>query len=291
MLHPQTVFHSEYSAIQIGLKSLADKVFAQSSGRCVQNLIASVKGAGPVGRTITTTKPITIGKLHSLTAGFCYRQLKQTFIHQPSVSQHTSGLPPGFTLDTTAFSANLGAIIADVSSTYMTVAGSIDLKLEVRDILKPLRIDDVRVDLIQKYETKALDERWSATTKAQDIVPVWSVLGNHEPTMCEPGSSFSICKRIRLPNEMNLRPSTPKACLTGIKVAHKLSVIITYTPLGADVQKKQKKEFCIAMPVTISSCRSMVAGNQLPAYVEKEGPTQAPRYSSPPCLVSNQTTR
>lgn len=184
-------------------------------------------------------------------------------------------------------SANLGAIVAELSSPHLTVAGTANLSLDIRGVVQPLRLDDIRVEIVQSYETRALDEKWNSTSQGKDTIAVWSAMTSEmQPRICQPGSSFSIRKQIRLPREGLLRPSTPKSSVTGIKVSHKLVIVITYTPL-ADLAKKQRKEFCIGMPATFSSCHSMVAGNQLPAYVEKEGPVNAPVYPTPPCLVSN----
>lgn len=191
-------------------------------------------------------------------------------------------------MDTIASSANLGAIIAELSATHLTVSGSASLSLDIRGILQPLRIDDVRIDIVQSYETRALDEKWNSSTQARDIIPVWSATeSERRPEICQQGASFSLRKQIRLPKEGVLRASTPKTSVTGIKVSHKLVIVITYTPL-ADIAKKQRKEFCIGMPAVFSSCYSMVAGNQLPAYVEKEGAVDAPIYPSPQCLVSGK---
>lgn len=166
------------------------------------------------------------------------------------------------------------------------MAGTANLSLDIRQVQQPLRIDDVRVEITQSYETRALDEKWNSCTQARDIIPVWSAMEcERTPTFCEPGASFSVRKQLHLPKEGLLRPSTPKSSVTGIKVSHKLVIVITYTPL-ADMGRKQRKEFCIGMPAVFSSCHSMVAGNQLPAYVEKEGPKDAPVYPTPRCLVS-----
>lgn len=202
------------------------------------------------------------------------------------VSQHSPGLPPPFTLDTIASSVNLGAIIAELSSTHLTVAGTASLNLNIRQVQQPLRIDDVRVDISQSYETRALDEKWNSRTQAKGIIPVWSALAaGNNPSICQPGASYSIKSQIHLPKEGLLRPSTPKTSITGIKVSHKLVIVITYTPYS-DMGRKQRKEFCIGMPAVFSSCHSMVAGNQLPAYVEKQGLVEAPVYPTPRCLVS-----
>lgn len=195
-------------------------------------------------------------------------------------------MPPPFTLDTITSSASLGAIIAELFSPHLTVAGTASLSLDIRQVQQPLRIDDVRVDVVQSYETRALDEKWNSSTQARNILQVWSATDTENlPTICQPGASFSLKKHIHLPKEGLLRPSTPKTSVTGIKVSHKLVIVITYTPLS-DLGKKQRKEFCIGMPAVLSSCHSMVTGNQLPAYVEKEGPVNAPVYPTPRCLVS-----
>lgn len=202
------------------------------------------------------------------------------------VSQHTYGLSPPFTLDTITSSANLGAIVAELSSPHLTVAGTAHLSLDMRETLQPVRLDDIRVEIVQSYETRALDEKCHSTTQAKDTIPVWSAMtSDMRPRICATGTSLSIREQIHLPKEGILRPSTPKTSVTGIKVSHKLVIVITYTPLS-EMAKKQRKEFCIGMPATFSSCHSMVAGNQLPAYVEKEGPMDAPVYPTPPCLVS-----
>lgn len=191
------------------------------------------------------------------------------------------GLPPGHSLKTSAFSQNLGPIAADLSSSYLLVGGILDLTLEMPAILRPILLEDIRVEIVQKYDVQALDEKWRHQTSNSDTLVVWSLRTDKKLGRIEQGGDCSVRRQIRMPNEGKLRPTTPDASVTGLKVSHRIEIVIVYTPLE-DNPKKHKKEFRIGSAATISSCHCTLQALQLPAYEPHENATARSRVH---CMV------
>ena len=193
------------------------------------------------------------------------------------------GLPPGYSLSTITCSENLGAIDARANSPYLLVGGLLNLHLRMPNLLRPVRLEDVRVEIHQSYDLRALDETWRHEVQKADPIIAWSLRSETTLGEVEESSSYEVKRQIQLPAEGKLRPTTPSSSVTGIRVSHRVAIIIVYLPL-LNNPKKQKKEFKIASGATISSCRCTLDALQLPAYQRTEAVT--PKLQAQ-CLVSS----
>lgn len=201
-----------------------------------------------------------------------------------SVATHgdCGGLPPGHSLKTATFSQNLGPIAADLSTPYLLVGGQLNLNLEMPSILRPILLEDVRVEVVQKYELQALDDKWRQELAKSDTMPVWSLRTENKLGLIQQGGNCEVQRQIRMPTEGKFRPSTPDASVTGVRVSHRLDIVIVYTPL-VDNPDKHKKEFKIGSAATVSSCHCTLEALQLPAYEQHEAPDS---QSMARCMVS-----
>lgn len=89
------------------------------------------------------------------------------------------------------------------------------------------------------------------------------------------GESFHFDKRIVLPDDDRIRPTTSHKSKTGIRVEHKLALSLVCTPLpfpgaqsGGTGSEYKTKEVHILAPATLSACCCVIEALQLPAYGE-----------------------
>ena len=89
------------------------------------------------------------------------------------------------------------------------------------------------------------------------------------------GDSFHFNKRIVLPDDDRIRPTTSLKSNTGIRVGHKLALSLVCTPQpaqgaqsGGTRSEYKTKEVHILAPATLSACCCVIEALQLPAYGE-----------------------
>lgn len=225
---------------------------------------------------MTADREITLSKLEA------HCQVMVADLQLVATHGDCGGLPPGHSLKTETFSQNLGPIAADLSSSYLLIGGMLNFGLEMPSILRPIQLEDVRIEIAQKYEMRALDEKWRHEKSKGDTFTVWSMRTEERLGFIRPGGCCTVQRQLRMPIEGKLRPSTPDASITGLRVSHRIEIIIVYTPLE-DNPQKQKKEFRIGSAATISSCHCTLDALQLPAYQQHDTPTAE---SGAKCMVS-----
>ena len=162
------------------------------------------------------------------------------------------------------------------------MGGLLNLHLRMPNLLRPVHLEDVRVEIHQSYDLRALDETWRHEVQKAEPIIAWSLRSESTLGDIDESSSYEVKRQIQLPPEGKLRPTTPSSSVTGIRVSHRVAIIIVYSPL-LNNPKKQKKEFKIASGATISSCRCTLDALQLPAYQRTEAVT--PKLQAL-CLVS-----
>lgn len=130
-------------------------------------------------------------------------------------------------------------------------------------ITTPVRLDDVRVNLVQTFHLQNLKDP-SRSEAISKTIQLWSMIEHESPAILREGNDFQLSREFRLPNDDVVRPSTPEPSITGIRVSHQLQVAIRYTPLSMN----QKLEIKATIDATISSCCAMFAALQLPSYAQ-----------------------
>jgi len=231
-------------------------------GRTYYKLVAIVPGVHKMGRSSTGETRVTIVSTHD----------------------DGSGLPPGHSLESQLTNENLGQVYLDLSTPYLLVGGLLHFTIDMPKLNKHIKVEDVSVNVVSSYHLRALDEAQTMTTQLKpQTVCLYSMKGDPQEKWMVGGrkyaaeSSFSLTgKVIQLPDESCLRPTVPEASVTGIRVTHRLAVIITYTPLEVleetdstvRYRELQKKEYKITSPAIFSSCRCTLEALQLPAYVQ-----------------------
>lgn len=206
------------------------------------------------------------------------------------VATHTDPFsqPPGLSLCRDNLDGELGHITVNLSTPYLVVSGYTHLDLVLTSIAVPIKLHDVKVELIQTYILQNLARHSDNAQITPIMQPLWSLKANSDSKTqnFRAGESCRISQKIRLPNEYDLRPTTPSEAVTGIRIIHRLSVTMVYTPIEA-VSRMGKKEYRVSTSATISSCRCKLDHLQLPAYSAdaKTLPDSTERGAAP-CLVS-----
>jgi len=232
-------------------------------------VVATAAGLSHLHKNVTAETDVTIIPMHS----------------------DPSGLPPGHHLDTVAHNHNLGEVHVDLYSKHLLTSGFVHLNLYLPKILKDVHLEELRVNVEQQYDLESLEvpARRRPYLSRVDVIPIFaSNPGDLKGCRKGPGSSLSISKHVRLLDDSRIRPTTPLHTVTGLRIGHRLAVTIIYSKISKG-SKRERKEYRIASPATISSCHAMLDALQLPAYSEdrKEislDPNQ--KKARPTCLVS-----
>ena len=87
------------------------------------------------------------------------------------------------------------------------------------------------------------------------IVPVWSSYanGHSAAVVLNPQQEFILSKQFRLPDDVKLRASTAEHSQTGIRVSHRLQILIIFMPLHKN-PKRETMQFKIDADALVSSC-------------------------------------
>jgi hypothetical protein len=183
----------------------------------------------------------------------------------------TGGLPPGFSLESETYNDTLGPVGANLSSKYLLVAGYLKLGLVLPLIAQHVQIENVQVMLYQTMLLQSLKNKERQETKRMTI-PLWSMRRGNQPLgTYKEGQEFSMVQQFRLKDDDIIRSTTSEHSNTGIRVSHKLAVVIHYKPM-VNNPKNETKELKISTEANFTSCCCVVEYLQLPKYTQR--PTQ-----------------
>ena len=181
---------------------------------------------------------------------------------------------------------HLGIVDIDLSSKYLMVSGYLQLAFR-QFTVSPVKMVDVRVDIVQQTECTRLDEPGKKRASHTVTIPVWKA--SEDATCAEDlskSTEVTVSKQMRLPDESKLLPTTPNSAITGLRIDHRIEVTLVYTlPQMGDTQL----EHTIKSGATISSCHCTLETFQLPAYALDERadePNASNATKEALCLVS-----
>lgn len=182
----------------------------------------------------------------------------------------TGGLPPGFSLESETYNDILGPVGVNLSSKYLLVAGFLKLALVLPSFNIPIQLEDIKVYL---FQTIALQSRANPELKESKVmtIPLWSYRKDSKQQCIgryTAGQEFSLVQQFRLKDDDIIRSTTSEKSETGIRVSHKLAVVVHYTPLENN-PKMETKELKIATDATFTSCCCVVEYLQLPKYTSR----------------------
>lgn len=233
--------------VQLVINSHEFSGVAINSGRTYHKVIATAPGIGKLGGELKASQDIAV-------------------VVNPS---ETGGLPPGFSLETETYNDVLGPVGVNMSSKYLLVAGFLKLALVIPSFNAPVQLEDIKVYL---YQTILLQSRKDPVRKESKVmsVPLWSYRkDNKQPIgLFTEGQEFSLVQQFRLKDDDTIRSTTSTKSDTGIRVSHKLALVVHFTPLQ-DNPDKETKELKIATDATFTSCCCVVEYLQLPKYTSR----------------------
>lgn len=217
-------------------------------GRTYHKVIATAPGLGKLGSALTASQNVAL-------------------VVNPS---ETGGLPPGFSLETETYNDTLGPVGVNLSSKYLLVAGFLKLALVMPSLNAPIQLEDIKVYLNQ---TIALQSRSDPARKETKImtIPLWSYRKSAKQQYIgrySAGQEFSLIQQFRLKDDDIIRSTTSEKSETGIRISHKLALVVHYTPLREN-PKMETKEMRIATDAVFTSCCCVVEYLQLPKYTSR----------------------
>ena len=158
-----------------------------------------------------------------------------------------------------------------------------------------IRIEDITLSLLQTWTISSISEPEIKEEMPEQAFLLWSLgeatqstskqpLFSSEQLLLQPGQSRSIEQRILLPDNPAIRPSVSPLSKTGLRPSHRLSLVVTYSPLLRGPSRSvsrtredkassemriypgKKKEIVVSTPVTLSTCACVFYALRLPAY-------------------------
>lgn len=145
------------------------------------------------------------------------------------------------------------------------MAGYLRLDLVLPSIAAPVKLVDVQVQLLQTFKLQSLkDPKIQEEIKPKPVV-LWSMKDKEALGSFKPNQFFNVSRQFRLPDDDKIRPTTSENSQTGIRVSHRLAVVVHFQPLTKNPEN-ELKELRIATDATVSSCCCMFEVLQLPVY-------------------------
>lgn len=199
---------------------------------------------------------------------------------------------PSFSAISKSTNEHLGGIGISLSAQYLLVAGYLNLTLDVREAKCDIRLEDVRVTLVQYWELSSLEIPVRKESPEPQSYLLWS-MGDIGPSMIRrsgsplppvklsKGQSFHLQRRFVLPEHDTIRPSTSSRSKTGLRASHKLIVKLLYTPI-LDGTEMGRKETTMQVPALLSACWCVMEALQLPRY-EKHAAQDEARLAFKAC--------
>ncbi|CAD6587503.1 MAG: hypothetical protein CYPHOPRED_003956, partial [Cyphobasidiales sp. Tagirdzhanova-0007] len=197
----------------------------------------------------------------------------ETQLYLVSNHSETGGVLPGFSLKTETDHDVLGPVGIDLYSKYLLVAGYLNLSIVIPSISQPVQIKNVRVQLVQDCALQSRSVPARKEVKSV-IVPVWSSYanGHSAAVVLNPQQEFILSKQFRLPDDVKLRASTAEHSQTGIRVSHRLQILIIFMPLHKN-PKRETMQFKIdadALAFALIACaRLQIRGRQVLRFVRR----------------------
>lgn len=181
----------------------------------------------------------------------------------------TGGLPPGFSLERETYNDYLGPVGVNLSSKYLLVAGFLKLSLVIPSFNAPVQLEDIKIYLHQNVQLQSQKEPERKENKIM-IIPLWSYRKSKRQPIGRyaAGQEFSLVQQFRLPDDDTIRSTTCEKSNTGIRMTHKLALVVHLTPLE-DNPKKTIKEVKVETDAVITSCCCVLEYLQLPKYTSK----------------------
>lgn len=166
-------------------------------------------------------------------------------------------------------------------------------------IVEAVRIDDVRISLEQTWALSSLEDPSAQEDMPMQSFLLWSLHSaqsagtgplSPERLVLAPEQPWGVEQAFLLPDDAAIRPSVSPQSKTGLKVTHRLTLVLKFTPLvrgaswcprdqgetildqlhSGQIESTRKKEVVVSMPVVLSTCACVVYALLLPAYGEAE---------------------
>ena len=152
----------------------------------------------------------------------------------------------------------LGAVHIALLSKYLIIYGFLACQIEMPEIEEAVTLVDVKVVLVQNVTLTSLKDPTQTEKTPPFEILLWQMSKSSPdpplPRRLARGERFHLCEnKIRCPSDNTTRQSTSEWSNTGIRLSHKLKVLIQYTE---DERKKESKELAIGFPAPLSSCRT-----------------------------------
>ncbi|KAK9899079.1 hypothetical protein P389DRAFT_209098 [Cystobasidium minutum MCA 4210] len=216
-------------------------------GRTYHKVIATAPGLGKLGSELSASQNIAL-------------------VVNPS--EH-GGLPPGFSLETETYNDVLGPVGVNLSSKYLLVAGFLKLGLIIPSFNAPVQLEDIKVYLYQNVQLQSRKDPERKEMKRM-VIPLWSYRKESTKPIgrYNAGQEFSLIQQFRLGDDDIIRSTTCEKSKTGIRISHKLALVVHFTPLENNPDK-ETKELKIATDAVLTSCCCVVEYLQLPKYTSQ----------------------
>lgn len=149
----------------------------------------------------------------------------------------------------------LGAVHITLLSRFLILYGFLACQIDIPEVAEQINLLDISVVMTQLVTLTNLDKPEQTETAKPFDIPLFKLSESKPDTLPRSlikGESFHLCENaIRLPSDNTTRQTTSVWSNTGIRLSHKLSVLIRYrehTP-SADV-----KELTVRFNARLSSC-------------------------------------
>lgn len=160
----------------------------------------------------------------------------------------------------------LGPVSCRFFARYAIISGYLRMNLQMPTALEDYTVENVKVILMQDVHLEHMQELHINEDIPTHNVLLWQL--SQTPNGDQPyrgmpihrGEGLAITQVCRLPNEMAIRQTTSEYSNTGIRCAHKISLVVHYR---SDRDSTSLKEFSVRFPVTISSCDSSIWNTQV----------------------------
>lgn len=152
----------------------------------------------------------------------------------------------------------LGEVHVALLSRYLILYGFLACQIELPELAEDITLVDVKVVLVQHITLTSMDDPTLREIITPFEIPLWRMSKSQAPDNPLPrrmrrGERFHLCENaIRLPSDNTTRQSTSQWSNTGIRISHKLKVLIRYIE---EEREKETKELAIAFAAPISSCK------------------------------------
>jgi hypothetical protein len=125
----------------------------------------------------------------------------------------TGGVPPGFSMEQETTHEVLGPVGVNLFSKYLLVSGFLRLGVILPSINQPVRIEDVKIELIETFKLQSLKKPERSEVRVV-TVPLWHLKEKESLGTLKAGEEFSFVRQFRLPDDDKIRPTTSERSKT-----------------------------------------------------------------------------